>query len=449
MNELLYFFKRGSARSQSVKRNITYAFFIRTANIFFSFLIVRLSLSLVGDDLFGLWLAIFSFIEMFNFLDIGLGNGLRNKLVEAIANKDYLKANKLISSTYIFVAFIVVIMLLIVLPLSYSLDFKKLFNIQSFNNIYISNVMIYLFFFFGIIFILKTVNSIYNALQKPYITGINLLITNSLKTIFLIVLGRFFQDKFLGLIIINTVSPIFSLLFFNVLFFLKNREFVVSFDYFDKFLLKENMKLGIKFFISQLSVLILFSTDNLIIAKLFNSSQVVPYNIARKFFNIEITLFSILMMPIWSAVTDAYVKNDHLWIKQSNRKLVKIWSFLIGITFVMIFFSKQFYQLWIGKSTNVSYALSALMGFYVLIQSWNDIYGSFLNGIGKVKLQMYILIFGALINIPLSIFFGKYCGFGINGVILATIVCISFFAIIGPLQYHLIINNKARGIWNK
>ena len=45
----------------------------------------------------------------------------------------------------------------------------------------------------------------------------------------------------------------------------------------------------------------------------------------------------------------------------------------------------------------------------------------FLNGIGKIKLQLWLYVFGAVINIPLSIYFVKYMNLGSSGVILGTI----------------------------
>lgn len=54
-----------------------------------------------------------------------------------------------------------------------------------------------------------------------------------------------------------------------------------------------------------------------------------------------------------------------------------------------------------------------------------------------------------IINIPLSIFFGKYLGWGPSGVVLATCCSLIYAIILRPLQYFKIINNTAKGIWNK
>jgi hypothetical protein len=49
----------------------------------------------------------------------------------------------------------------------------------------------------------------------------------------------------------------------------------------------------------------------------------------------------------------------------------------------------------------------------------------------------------AVINIPASIYFARYCGYGLTGILMGTSVSLLFFSIAGPLQVASIV--KARG----
>jgi O-antigen/teichoic acid export membrane protein len=84
---------------------------------------------------------------------------------------------------------------------------------------------------------------------------------------------------------------------------------------------------------------------------------------------------------------------------------------------------------------------------WVLINAWNGIFSHFLNGIGKLKIQLYLGITSAIINIPLAIFLGKLIG--ISGVLLANVMLGFIGACIYPIQYRKIVTNKASNIWNK
>jgi Na+-driven multidrug efflux pump len=82
------------------------------------------------------------------------------------------------------------------------------------------------------------------------------------------------------------------------------------------------------------------------------------------------------------------------------------------------------------------------MSFFVLAKIYGDIYLTFLNGIGVINLQMYLFIFGALINIPLSFVFVKYFHLGSSGVIFSTGISIFILTITMPIQAYMILKNK-------
>ena len=210
---------------------------------------------------------------------------------------------------------------------------------------------------------------------------------------------------------------------------------------------RDLMTLGFKFFFLQIAALILYQTSNIIIAQLFGPEQVTPFNIAYKYFGIITMAFTIFIMPFWSAFTEAWTKKDIIWIKSIMKKLVFIWIFLSITTIIMFIFSDFIFRIWIGKELKVPIKISAVVAVYVIINSWCGIFSHFLNGVGKIKLQLYSGLLSALINIPLAVFLGKH--FGVSGVVLSTCILGIISAIWSPIQYMKIINEKARGIWNK
>jgi O-antigen/teichoic acid export membrane protein len=78
---------------------------------------------------------------------------------------------------------------------------------------------------------------------------------------------------------------------------------------------------------------------------------------------------------------------------------------------------------------------------------WQTIYVFFLNGIGKIKLQMILVSISALINIPLSIFLGRK--FGLSGVISANTIVFVFMSILFHIQTKMILEQRALKIFNK
>ena len=154
-----------------------------------------------------------------------------------------------------------------------------------------------------------------------------------------------------------------------------------------------------------------------------------------------------ILTPFWSAFTEAWIKKDIQWTKNSMRKLKIFWVFLSAVTILMLIFSNFIYKIWVGKEIQIPINVSAAMATYVIVNAWNGIYSQFLNGIGKIQLQLIISIVAAILNVPLAIFLGMQIG--ISGVLLANVVLGIVGIFIFPIQYQKIITNKATGIWNK
>ena len=110
---------------------------------------------------------------------------------------------------------------------------------------------------------------------------------------------------------------------------------------------------------------------------------------------------------------------------------------------ITIFSIDWIIKLWIPEPIIYSKKLVIFMSFFVLIRVFGDIYMYFLNGIGKVRFQLILMIFGAIINIPLSILFVKYFNLGNSGVILATTISLLSLAIFMPIQAKTILQKEA------
>ena len=158
--------------------------------------------------------------------------------------------------------------------------------------------------------------------------------------------------------------------------------------------------------------------------------------------------FSIIVTPYWSAITDAFAKEEYKWIKKSMKTLMKISLAFSILIILMLIISNQFYVFWVGEEIVIPFDLSVFMAMFVMLTLFTQPFGFFINGTGKIKIQLIIGVAMAVINIPLSIILVKYFEFGVSGVILATILCSIFGLIVYPIQYYKIINKKATGLWN-
>ena len=78
-------------RTRLVQKNIILSFLIKGLSIAIGLVFVPLTINYIDAERYGIWLTLSSIIIWFNFFDLGLGNGLRNKLVEAIVKQTAVK----------------------------------------------------------------------------------------------------------------------------------------------------------------------------------------------------------------------------------------------------------------------------------------------------------------------------------------------------------------------
>ena len=116
---------------------------------------------------------------------------------------------------------------------------------------------------------------------------------------------------------------------------------------------------------------------------------------------------SIITMPFWSAFTEAWFKNDILWIKKTINQLILFWVGLIIVFIFLFLFSNEFYSLWIGNQYIIQKELSFSLGLYFLFLSFSGIFTMFLNGISDLKFQISVTIIQIILFLPMTLFFIK------------------------------------------
>lgn len=245
-----------------------------------------------------------------------------------------------------------------------------------------------------------------------------------------------------------SLSPTIVLIIASIYFYGKRYSFLVpSIKYVDFNYARDLLGLGFKFFVIKISMLVMYQTSLIIIAQAFGPDEVVVYNIGYKYFSIIIMVFAIVVSPFWSAFTEAWVQNEIDWIKRTIKKLFYVWiiSTLIGL--VMLIFSENFYNLWIGDKVKIPFNISLLFYIYFVTKNFGDVFKMFINGVGFIKLQMLSSIFSTIIFIISTLIMIQHFKMGIESLIIAMIISDFYGLFIAPIQYKRIIENKAFGIW--
>ncbi|MCW3786248.1 MATE family efflux transporter [Plebeiibacterium sediminum] len=437
----------GHERSVIAKKNIVASFGIKGLSIINGFLLVTVTLNYLDQTRYGIWLTISSLFVWISFMDVGLGKGLRNKLTEAISNKDFILARKYISTSYAILGIIIGLMWGVYILVHPFLDWYAILNTEEEIVDNLSSITLIVFSSFFIQFFLQLFTNVLYAFQRSAIAISYGPVSNFIVLIIIYILSRFGSGTLLNLALVQSFVPLLILLISSIYFFRNDYKSISpQLNYIEFKYIKEILSLGINFFLISIGRIIRYQSANILISQLFGPAQVTPYSIAFKYFGVLNMVFSVMLTPMWSAFTEAYALNDISWIKSSIRKLNK-WIFYVSFFgLFLLIISNYIYKIWVGDSIRITIGLSSLMLVYNITLSYGGIYSSLANGIGKVKLQMILSIIGSIIYIPMVLFFVKYLHWGIESIILCTILTNWYGPFIGPFHLKKVIDKKIKEI---
>jgi len=437
------------SRTLNIQKNVLVSFILKGISIGINFLLVPLTLDYLDKERYGLWLTLSSIIGWFSLFDIGLGNGLRNKFAEAIAEKNEPLAKTYVSTTFALLTIITALALAVFMAVNPFLDWGKILNTGAENRRTLSMLAMITFTFFALQFIFKLTTTVLLADQKSALVDLVNVAGQFLCLAVIVILLQTGKRSLLFLGLALSGCPVLVLIaaYFFV-FAGKYKQYRPSLKYIDLQQSKNLMELGFAFFFIQICSLIVYSTSNIIIARIFTPSEVVVYNIAFKYFNVNIFFFSVVVStPFWSAFTEAYVKQEIKWIKNMVQKLVLLWMvFCIGAA-LMVLLSGLFYNLWVGDTIAVPIQVTVTMAIYVCTVNWGTVFYTFNSSISKMYIQVWLSAVAGIVFIPLAFTLSKK--FGLAGIPAAAGLSILPGSFISPLQFNKLINRKANGIWNK
>ena len=444
------FFTKGHKRSLKAKKNIIASFFIKGISIIIGFLMVPLCLNYLDQTRYGIWLTMSSFLAWFTFFEIGLGSGLRNKLAESLAVKDYTKGKIYVSTTYAILSIVALIVAIVFAFINPFLNWTKILNTDPALYGELKTLALIVFNFFFLRFVLKLIGIVLYAEQKPAFANAIGPAANLLSLIIIFILTKTTKGSLIYLGTALSITPVFIMLITSIILYSGKYKIIApSFKNIKMKYAKNLLNLGVKFFGIQIIFLFAYQTSNIIIAQFFGPAQVTTYNIAYKLFFTINMIFAIVMMPFWSAFTEAWMVKDIDWIKRSINKLLKFWAIMVLFGFILLISSPWIFRMWVGESVEIPFLLSLFLFIHFSLFTFGGIYNMFINGVGKIKLQLYTASISTIIFIPLAVILIKFTNLGISSLVLSTILVSFFGPIIAPIQYKKIINGKATGIWNE
>lgn len=424
-----------------LKRNVLMSFLIKGMSLVLGFFSYPLYIRYFNNEgVLGIWLTILSIMSMIITFDLGLGNGLRNKLVKPLLENDTKKQNELITSTYISSFLMSLSILLVATVLIFTLDINMLLGIspEIISPIVLRISVLIVISSICIEFSLKNVTVILQALQKQALANSFALISTLCLMLFAAIIqipgneAKLTSISIAYFCVINIPLIVGTIIVWKKYF----PNYRLKKNDFTKAATKEVMSLGLGFFVIQMMLLAINSTNELLISNFYGSSTTVLYTDYNKLIQVVISLFATITLPYWSMVTKMKETNDVNGIKKLiKRLLLFVAVFTVLLVLIGVFF-QPLLDIWLGSNTiPVDFKILLFFLLYAFFWIIAVSFGAIANGLSIIKAQLVLYIAAAVVKISCSVIFGKVFGnvFGWEFIVLGNVLACAILATGLPL----------------
>lgn len=415
-----------------IYKNILFTLPVKGGSALITLAMIPLLYNFLNPEVYGIWILIFTIFNWIGLIDLGLADGLKNRLVSALTISDYQLAREYVSTSYVAIAVISgAIFLLLLVPI-FLLDWPSWFNIPK--EIELTSISVLVCGLFAVRFTLQSLASVLTANHEVYKVDLINFISSILVITQLIVMVGFDLHKgsLLAVVLVNMLTPIIVFTAASIYLYTgKLRNISPSLSLFRLQHLKSLLHLGFNFLWIKINGIILLQSAYLIISATMGPSVVTTYSIVFNYFNSIQVILNVFINPYWPAVTEAATKNDYNWIS-ANLKNVRWMILIFSVACIaMYLLSDILIPLWIGKVIHLNESFVLLMCIYIMLNMWKGVYSFFLNGMGIVKIQSIVASATAICFLALS--FPLIGIYGLTGIVLANVIAGTPRAIIFPI----------------
>lgn len=389
--------------------NIGSAFIIKGLALMVSFVSLPAYMKYFDNDMIlGLWFTILSILTWVLTFDFGIGNGLRNNIVEPLQKNDNKEVIEYISSSYIVLGILTILITIIIIPAIFLLDWNKVFNISDSiisNDLLIKVVAINITTIL-LQFFLRIINSLIYAINKSAINNFIALLTAVSQLLFVLLYkGSNTTHNLIVLSIVHLICVVSPLIIITAIIFAKDlKGFGPSVKYYNKDKAKVVLFDGGAIFLNQILYLGLTGTNTYLISYFISPDQVVEYQIYYRIFILSGTMYMLALTPMWSAVTTAKVEKNYKWIKKYFKLLTLGSLGVLVLQFVIVLLLQFGFNIWLGEEAPiVNYNWAIVFALFAGVFTMQSTLSTFAMGMNKTKLQA--ILYGVALAIKMLLIY--------------------------------------------
>jgi O-antigen/teichoic acid export membrane protein len=380
---------------------------------------VRLSLSYLGKERYGLWMAIGSIVAWANLADLGLARGMQNHLSEANGRDDRDLASRYVATGLVSLTLLALALAVIVAPLIFVVPWSSVLNV---NNPSLGEEARYVvaaaFACFLLEFPISLVPTIYAAYQRGYIANLFNILGRLVSLGTLIGVTRLRMS--LPILILATGGSGILISLFNFGYVLKEMPWLrPRLRFVSLRTLRRLAGTSVALFVFQIGALLINETQNLIIARRLGLSQVAEWSVFSRVHLLPAIFIQMIDTPLIPAFREAHVRGERDWLRIAFWRVTKLKMVLaLGGAGLYLVFGNLAATLLSGQSIVFSRDIWLASGFLLVVAVWNVSFNDLMIAVDRLRLLVLTVLVNGLVTPVISYVLAPRLG--LLGVILAT-----------------------------
>lgn len=203
--------------------------------------------------------------------------------------------------------------------------------------------------------------------------------------------------------------------------------------------LKELLVVSFPFLIVQVSTAISYNLDAFLIARYVDMESVSEFLLTQKLFFLPGIVIGSFLGAVWPTFSFAFENRDYAWIQRIFRQALLFACLFAMLSSIVLYIGAPFFfAYWTNGKVMPGKVLLMCFFLWALLNAIGGVQATFLNGIGKVKIQATLGSVAAIINFSLSFYLVKTVG--VIGPILASLITLLILYSV----YAIVINKKLK-----
>jgi O-antigen/teichoic acid export membrane protein len=435
--------QHGSSRSRRVLGGVASSIASRGVAAIAPLLLIPLTLSYLGSELYGLWVSILALTSMALWADLGLGNVLLTQLTPALTAGDSRTARRLVSTGYAGLLVVSSLAIVALALLSWTLPWSSFLSIDS-QATASKAPTIALITIGG--FLMNIPLSLIQRVQyaNQQVSQSNL--WQAAASVLSVAAAWAAVTAGLSIYwVIGAVAagPLIGNVVNSWWFYGRNPDLIPRLRDADRGSARSMFRLGSQFFFISVMSSIALNADNLIIAHTLGLRAVAEYSIPYRALAALGLLVTLINLPLWPANGEALAQGDIEWVRHITRRMTSLSALAVLVPGTAIVLGVDpIFRLWLrGAHAPPSQLLVALITVWWICMAAASPRFMVQNSAGLVRFQVRGWAVFFVLSIPLKFVGAQH--FGLNGVVAAGIA--SYLLTMWPtaiIGYRAAINSR-------